>query len=298
VIRNNRAESRREVFKVDTAMQVQSVTLNVSSLAQSIDFYQSILGFITMGRSSSDRAFLSAVGNPMHLMELRQTVSEESRERKSGLYHLAILLPERKFLADMLQNLRLNQDRVRFDGLADHLVSESIYIRDPDLNGIELYADRPRETWHWDGERIQISTLPLNTDDLIRESTDHGWKQMPGGTRIGHVHLHVRDLAKAVEFYHEFLGLNLTASISGAAFFAAGSYHHHVAANTWLGPDISSASPEDRGLNHFTLELSGKGEFGRLLEQLSEYGQTLNESSDNSFFIKDMDGIRIRFQHR
>lgn len=286
------------MFKVDPSMQVQSVTLNVPSLVQSIDFYQSILGFITVGRSSSDRAFLSAVGSPTHLVELRQTKSEASREKKSGLYHLAILLPERKFLADMLQNLRLNQDRVRFDGLADHLVSESIYIRDPNLNGIEIYADRPNATWNWNGKQIQMSTLPLNTDDLLRESSDQGWRHMPGGTKIGHVHLQVRDLTKAVEFYHEILGLNLTAGISGAAFFAAGNYHHHVAANTWLGPDITPASPEDSGLNHFTLQLSGADEFGRLMKQLFEYGRALDESSDNSFFTKDLDGIRIRFQQR
>lgn len=297
MIKSNRPDARRESF--DPSMQIRRVTLNVSSLAQSIDFYQSILGFITVGKSSSDRVLLSAEGNSTNLLDLRQVSAKSSSTgKRSGLYHFAILLPERKFLADMLQNLRSKRDQVRFDGLADHLVSESIYIRDPDLNGIEIYSDRPREAWSWNGDQIQMSTLPLNTDDLLLESSEQGWKNMPAKTRIGHVHLHVKDLARAVKFYHEILGLNLTATIAGAAFFAAGKYHHHIAANTWLGPDIAPASSESIGLNHFILDLSTEDEFAKLAKQLSKHGPVFDESADCSFFMRDMDGIRIQVQHK
>jgi catechol 2,3-dioxygenase len=121
--------------------------------------------------------------------------------RRAGLYHFAILFPERKFLADILQNLRDKRDQLYFDGLKDHLVSESIYIRDPDLNGIEIYRDRPMSEWTWNGNQIEMTTLQLDTNDLLKESTNKGWDGMPPNTRFGHVHLHVRDLAKAMKFW-------------------------------------------------------------------------------------------------
>jgi catechol-2,3-dioxygenase len=163
-----------------------------------------------------------------------------STTKRAGLYHFAILLPERRYMADMLQNLYDRHDQVHFDGLADHLVSESIYIRDPDFIGIEIYSDRPASEWKWDGDRMEMATLPLDTNNLLRESTDKGWKEMPPKTTIGHVHLHVRDLSKAIEFYHQILGLNLTVTLPSAAFFAAGQYHHHIPANWTFLPSSGS----------------------------------------------------------
>jgi catechol 2,3-dioxygenase len=197
----------------------------------------------------------------------------------------------------MLQNLCDKRDQIHFDGFADHLVSESVYIRDPDFNGIEIYRDRPMSEWNWDGNRIEMATLPLNTSDLLKESTDKGWKEMPSKTTIGHVHLHVRDLAEALKFYHEILGLNLTVTIPSAAFFAAGKYHHHIAVNTWLGTNILPASPQGIGLNHFSIELPSKAEYERLVRQLSRYGIGIEDLSERSVFVQDMDGMRVRLQH-
>jgi len=138
--------SGQEQFKIASAIRIGHVSLDVSNLQRSLDFYQNILGLKLFGKPSGDRALLSAAGDPSsHLVELLQVKEDPSQERKkrSGLYHFALLLPERKFLADMLQNLRDNRGKVKFDGLADHLVSEAIYIRDPDFNGIEIYRDRP-----------------------------------------------------------------------------------------------------------------------------------------------------------
>jgi catechol 2,3-dioxygenase len=216
--------------------------------------------------------------------------------KRAGLYHFAILLPERKYLADMLQNLDANRDRVYFDGFADHLVSESIYIRDPDFNGIEIYRDRPASEWNWDGNKIEMATLPLNTDDLLIEATDKEWKEMPPKTIIGHVHLHVRSIPKAISFYRDILGLNLTATIPSAAFFAAGKYHHHIATNTWLGIDILPASPQSIGLNHFSIVLPSKDEFERLGNQLSKCNQDMN-FSDKSYFVHDAHGIKIQVEY-
>ena len=157
---------------------------------------------------------------------MSQSEPNFSNRRNAGLYHFAILLPERKNLADLLFYLSDKQDRVRFDGLADHQVSEAIYIRDPDFNGIEIYIDRPKSEWKWTVKnsmrQLQMATLPLNTKDLLQQSTDRGWTGMPKDTIIGHVHLHVSNLLKAMKFYHEILGMNLTTTYPGAYFFALG----------------------------------------------------------------------------
>ena len=260
-----------------------------------------------VSRPSRKKAILSVDGGPSHLVELLQVERNANNndtfnplgttKKRAGLYHFAILLPERKYLADMLQNLCDKHDQIHFDGFADHLVSESVYIRDPDFNGIEIYRDRPMSEWNWDGNRIEMATLPLNTSDLLKESTDEGWKEMPSKTTIGHVHLHVRDLAEALKFYHEILGLNLTATIPTAAFFAAGKYHHHIAVNTWLGTNILPPSPQGIGLNHFSIGLPSKAEYERLVRQLSRYGIGIEDLSERSVFVQDMDGMRVRLQH-
>jgi catechol 2,3-dioxygenase len=210
-------------------------------------------------------------------------------------------------LADVLLHLSDKQDKVHFDGLADHLVSESIYIRDPDFNGIEIYSDRPQSVWKWNrknnnnnnNSQLQMATLPLNTDGLLKESTDKGWTGMPAGTVIGHVHLHVSNLSNAMKFYCDILGLNLTTTYPGAYFFAAGRYHHHIATNTWLGTNILPASPESIGLNHFGIELPNKEEFDRTLKQLQQQNIAANnnELSSKTILIQDPSDIRIQVYH-
>lgn len=296
--------STSKTFKIAQSMKIGHVSLNVSDLEQSTDFYQKILGFKVISKSNG-RILLSAAGDsPVCLLELLQAKMKTSGEaigrsaltKKAGLYHFAILLPERKHLADMLLNLYENRNVVQFDGFADHLVSESIYIRDPESNGIEIYRDRPSSEWKWQGSQIEMATLPLNTGELIRESTDRGWKEMPPDTTIGHVHLHVRNVAKAASFYRDVLGLNLTATIPSAAFFAADTYHHHVATNTWLGTDILPASSESIGLNHFSIVLPNKTEFEKLTNQISKQDHNATLSED-SYFIHDKDGITILLEY-
>jgi catechol 2,3-dioxygenase len=159
-----------------------------------------------MQQQSVGRVLLSGNGtsspSSSHLLELVQVSQSEpnsSNSRNAGLYHFAILLPERKNLADLLLSLSDKQDKVRFDGLADHQVSEAIYIRDPDFNGIEIYIDKSKSQWKWtvknNMRQLQMATLPLNTNDLLQQSTDKGWTGMPKDTIIGHVHLHVSNLS-------------------------------------------------------------------------------------------------------
>jgi catechol 2,3-dioxygenase len=301
-------------FEIDSAARIGYVTLNVSDIQRSLEFYQSILGFRKLREPSTNRVLLSSNGmsvssSPHYLLELVQVDQAESNSvtsKRAGLYHFAILLPERKNLADVLLYLSDKRDEVHFDGLADHLVSESIYIRDPDFNGIEIYSDRPQSEWKWNGSdnnsdisRLQMATLPLNTKDLLKESTDKGWIGMPADTVIGHVHLHVSNLSNAMKFYRDILGLNLTTTYPGAYFFAAGKYHHHIATNTWLGTNIIFASPESIGLNHFGIELPNKEEFDRTLKQLQQQNIAAknNELSSKAILIHDLNGIKIQVYH-
>jgi catechol 2,3-dioxygenase len=306
---NGASFTNQQEYKIDPAMKVRHVSLNVSDLSQSLEFYQSILGFKTVGRPSSGKALLSVGSNDSfsYLVELLPVKTGANNDsltgmgsstRRAGLYHFAILLPERKFLADMLQNLNDKHDQLHFDGFADHLVSESIYIRDPDFNGIEIYRDRPRSQWRWKDTQVEMATLPLNTTDLLKEATEKGWKEMPDKTTIGHVHLHVSDIAKAVKFYHQILGLQLTAVIPRASFFAAGGYHHHIATNTWLGTGIAPASSESIGLNHFSIELPSKQELVTLIGIFSRRNMAAmrGDLSDRTVFVRDMDGIKIQVE--
>src|SRR5215212_11025204 len=304
------APINQQQYKIDPAMKIGHISLNVSNLGQSLDFYESVLGFKRIGRPSSGRALLSVGDNDSsYLVELLQVKTDANSDnlsrinssiRRAGLYHFAILLPERKVLANILQNLSNKRDQIHFDGLADHLVSESIYLRDPDFNGVEIYRDRPRSEWRWKNSQVEMATLPLNTTDLLKEATEKGWKEMPDKTTIGHIHLHVSDIAKAMKFYHEILGLQLTAAISTASFFAANEYHHHIATNTWLGTGIAPASSESLGLNHFSIELSSKEELARLIDLFSRRNMAVlrGSLSDRSVFVRDMDGIKLQVEDK
>ena len=191
--------------------------------------------------------------------------------------------------------------------MADHAVSESIYLHDPDHNGIEVYRDRKPSEWKWLGEnKVYMVTEPLDVNDLLSQKNQEIWYGFPSRTVIGHVHLHVSNITKAKAFYHKSLGLHHTATYPGAYFFAADGYHHHVATNTWLGTNIlnnSADNPTRPGLDHFALSMIGEqGDLKKLKDHLSINGITIhensgrsNEQNKSSFYIYDSDGIKIQF---
>jgi catechol 2,3-dioxygenase len=295
-------------FNIYRGTRIGHVSLNVSDLDRSLEFYEKVLGFKIVERASTETAVLSSdEHHHPHLIELLQTSDatlggfnprRHDTIRRAGLYHFAILLPERRYLADMLHNLSQRISEIWFDGFADHLVSESIYIRDPDNIGIEIYSDKPSVKWKWDGGKVSMATVKLDTDDLLRESTASGWRAMPTETTIGHVHLHVSNLAKAMIFYHDLLGLSHTATYPGAYFFAAGRYHHHIATNIWLGTNIHKASSEEVGLNHFSIKLPNEEQCQKTTEQLRRYKTdtppNVRSSGSKSAFFRDADGITIQ----
>jgi catechol 2,3-dioxygenase len=175
----------------------------------------------------------------------------------TGLFHLAILVPDRPSLARAVQ--RVVKSGERFTGASDHFVSEALYLRDPEGNGIEIYRDRPRSEWEYGpGGELQMGTVALDLDSVLAEMPEGGDSGMPDGTRIGHVHLHVADLAGAESFYAGDLGLDVTVrSYPGALFLSRDGYHHHIGLNTWQGEGAPAPPPGARGLEDFELFLPG-----------------------------------------
>jgi catechol 2,3-dioxygenase len=212
----------------DTAMG--PVHLTVADLERSIGFYESAVGLRLRGRADGG----VTLGTDSDLLVLAERPGARSARGYSGLYHFALLLPERADLARWLAHAA--RERVPLTGLSDHYVSEAIYLDDPDEHGIEIYWDRPREVW--EGQVAdRMTTLPLDTGDLLgvlEDPATEPFEGLPGGTVMGHVHLSVAEVPATVEFYRDVLGFGLMAQLGPqAAFFGAGGYHHHLGANVW-----------------------------------------------------------------
>jgi catechol 2,3-dioxygenase len=250
-------EGRAPRIASDTALG--TVRLTVSDLDRSRTFYERVIGLRVTERDDGTLAF--GVADDPALIELRgDSAALRLNRRAPGLYHLAILVPTRQGLAFALA--RLAVARWPLDGASDHLVSEALYLSDPDGNGIEIYRDRARADWPRSDGQLQMATMPLDLDDVLAEL--HGvpglQEQAPAGTRIGHVHLQVADLGAAEAFYHGVLGFDvIVRGYPGALFVSAGGYHHHIGLNTWHSAGAAVASGGSVGLRSFTIEVPESG---------------------------------------
>jgi catechol 2,3-dioxygenase len=221
------------------------VRLQVADLARSVAYYQHVLGLALLNATAS-RATLAGHGDSTPLIELNELPGAAAAPPlgRLGLYHFALLLPSRAALAHFVRHLSSIGARA---AMSDHLVSEAVYLTDPDGLGIEVYADRPRASWRMDGPALAMDTIPLDLADLLRTAPAQPWTGMPAGTRIGHVHLHVGDLAGSASFYHEGLGLDrIVLQFPGALFMSAGGYHHHLGTNTWAARAPRAGTGEAR----------------------------------------------------
>ena len=293
-------------------MSVANLKINVPDIDRSLNFYREILGFRLMGKATDNNALLSHVGNNKnnYLLQLSRLdesnikiEGKQSTIQKAGLYHFAILLPSRRHLANILKHLTQKSNQFYFEGAADHGVSESLYLRDPDSNGVEIYRDRHPSEWTRTGKfQIEMKTDHLDLKQLIEESEDPLEWHMSADTVIGHIHLQVSNLDKSSYFYSKVLGLHNTCSYPGANFFAADSYHHHIAINTWSGNNISSADSTQLGLDHFSLNLKSSENFEGLIHHMESMKVDVLEKDDivnsKSFSILDPDEIKIRIYYQ
>jgi catechol 2,3-dioxygenase len=208
----------------------------------------------------------------------------------TGLYHFALLVPRRADLARWLAHAA--RERVALIGLADHFVSEALYLSDPDAHGIEIYWDRPREVWEGQVSE-RMTTLPLDVDDLIGELEESGageYAGLPADTVMGHVHLKVAAIPETVEFYRDLLGFGVMAELGEqAAFFGAGGYHHHIGANTWESAGAPPPPPETAALRHVTIVLSDQTQRDLVVERLVRGGRAPEETSAG-LLVRDASG--------
>ncbi|WP_233544093.1 VOC family protein [Salinisphaera sp. Q1T1-3] len=242
---------------VPAPLSVADVSLVVRDLARVSTFYQRMIGLQPLATDRTEHV-LGAGGQP--LLRLRADPQARLADRHAaGLFHTAFLMPNRADLGAWLHHA-LAADRARLSGASDHAVSEALYLADPEGNGIEIYTDRPRAQWRWVGAAVEMSTMPLDVDDLLRAARPR-WQGVPEATRIGHVHLQVGDIDTAEAFYRDRLGLATTHHRPGARFFASGGYHHHIATNTWHSAGAGGRTNATTGLAAMTLEATSDGEY-------------------------------------
>ena len=212
----------------------------------------------------------------------------------TGLYHVALLVPDRPSLARWLAHAA--RDQTRIEGLSDHYVSEAIYLRDPDRHGIEIYADRPRELW--EGQVMQrMTTVPIDVESLLAELDDpavESFEGLPDGTTVGHVHLRVADVQATVEFYRDVLGMGLMAQLGqAAAFLSAGGYHHHVGGNTWESHGARPAGPGFATLRHATIVVPDAAERDRVAARVADSGREPEALESGGILVHDPSQNRL-----
>ena len=257
---------------IDPDTVVGPVALTVSDLARSRQFYERAIG---LRASDRDDGTVALSGDDGHtLVQLRGDSSAPALDRRAtGLFHLAILLPTRLDLAFALA--RLAEARWPLDGASDHLVSEALYLSDPDGNGIEIYRDRPRDQWRRREGQLEMATLPLDLDGLLGELSQSAELQRsaPAGTTIGHVHLQVSNIPEAEAFYHGVLGFDvMVRGYPGALFVSAGGYHHHIGLNTWHSRGSAPPAAGSVGLRHFDVSLPGQEALDEVLARVQAAG--------------------------
>lgn len=273
---------------------VGAVHLTVADLGRSLRFYRETVGLALTGESSDGAVLgIDGEGGARELVALHERPGAIPARGYSGLYHLALLVPQRRDLAAWLAHAA--RSRVPMTGFSDHFVSEALYLQDPDDHGIEIYRDRPRETW--EGQiAARMTTLPLDVGSLMAELADPAtepFNGLPSGTRIGHVHLRVAQIPETVEFYRDLLGFDLVTELAGqAAFLSTGGYHHHVGANTWESAGAGPA-PEDRAtLHHATILMPGEAARTLVVDCLTEAGHTPEPTPDGPM-VTDPSGNRL-----
>jgi catechol 2,3-dioxygenase len=274
-----------------TPMRVGMVTLRVKNLDKVADYYRDVIGLTVMERSAS-AAKLGTAGITLLVLEARPDAAIEPRNA-AGLYHTAFLMPTRKDLARWL--VHAASHRVPLSGFADHLVSESVYIDDPEGNGIEVYADRDPSQWQWSEGSVKMATDELNIPDLLSLTNTRvaDYAKAPDGLRVGHMHLRVGDLAQAESFYHGTIGLDPTRKRNGAAFLSSGRYHHHLGMNVWQSQGAGPRDDATTGLAWFSLVTAKPELLAAQEERLRKGGAQVTALADGLEAI-DPWGTRVR----
>jgi catechol 2,3-dioxygenase len=282
-------------YRLPAGLQLGAVRLQVADLARSIGYYQRVLGLRVTERTEVG-ATLAAQGDETPLVELRELpgATPVPRRGRLGLYHFALLLPDRASLGRFVAHIRALGE---YAGSADHLVSEALYLTDPDGLGIEVYADRPRSSWRMQGRALAMAVDPLDLEDLVRAAGGQPWTGAPPGTRMGHIHLHVGELESAGAFYHDGLGFDrIMLDLPGALFMSAGGYHHHLGTNIWAA-GAPVAAEGDARLLEWTVRLPDRTDVEAAARSLTTSGYQVRQDSDDALAV-DPWGTAVRLAVR
>ncbi|OME06817.1 glyoxalase [Paenibacillus odorifer] len=281
----------KTILQPDT--QIGLVQIRVSNLERSLTFYQNVVGLSVLRQTGREVEMTADGQNVLLILREIENARVIRPNSVAGLYHFAILVPDRPSLGLVVRNLISSGIEV---GQGDHLVSEALYIQDPDNNGIESYRDRPKSEWKYDAEgHVMMSTDPVDVDGLLAASEGLSWNGLPAGTVIGHVHFHVGNLNKAKAFYVDLLGFELTANYGSAAMFiSAGGYHHHIGLNVWAGQGAPAAPADTVGIDYFTLILTNEEERNAVVERVRQAGYAVTEVNGTPTFQDPWNiGIRL-----
>lgn len=279
-------------FALTTPVHVGEAALKVRDLDAMVAWYRAVIGFTEIGREDG-RVTLGAGGKPLlHLVH--QPGAAIEKPTAAGLFHIAWLMPKREDLARWLVHIAMMQ--VPVTGFADHNVSEAVYLNDPEGNGIEVYSDRPKENWIWDGDLVTMGTQQLDIDSIVAltDTSKDNYSTAPDGLRIGHMHLRVGEIASGRAFYEKAVGLESTrGNRPDAAFLSSGRYHHHVAMNIWNSEGASRRKAEETGLDWFSLVTSDKAILDQQKERLKAGGFATN-AIDGGVEATDPWGTKLR----
>lgn len=272
---------------------VGQVNLKVQNFERALAFYKEVIGFRVFEQTERS-AKLTADGKTV-LLSIEQPVDVIPKQaRTAGLYHFALLLPQLSDLAVILRHLV--KAGYPLQGASDHLVSEALYLADPDGNGIEIYTDRPASKWDWKNNEVVMATEALDAENLLAEGKDESWNGLPAGTIMGHIHLHVSELAKTEDFYTKGLGFEVVCRYgSQALFISSGKYHHHIGLNTWNGVGAPKPPVNSVGLESFTLVLPDAKSVIATIARLKEIGASVTEE-EHGVYIADPSGNRIKLE--
>lgn len=278
---------------IDPATEMGLLALAVADLERSLAYYTRAIGFDLMRREPG-QVVLGVGATPLLLLVEQPGAQPWPRGGRSytGLYHFAILLPTRADLGRWLRHwLALGMPA---PGQGDHLVSEALYLEDPDGHGIEVYRDRPRAQWDWVDGQVRMDSLPVDIEGVLAEAERAGepWTGLPEGTKIGHVHLQVGDLAQAAAFYHDLLGFDIVARMPGAHFVSAGGYHHHLGLNVWHSQGAAAAPEGVVDLRFFTVAFADEAARQAVLARLQSAGVPVTQRGDVAI-VHDPWGNRI-----
>jgi len=267
---------------------VELVELKVTNLESSLTFYQEVIGFKVLEKTAT-KALLTADGQTA-LLSIEQPVDIiPTQQKTTGLYHFALLLPSREDLGAVLRHFAETKIRI---GAGDHLVSEALYLNDPDGNGIEIYSDRPDTQWTWKDGYVGMDTLQINAQSILEAGANTQWNGLPEGTVMGHIHLSVKELVETEKFYNA-LGLQVVTPYPGALFMASGKYHHHIGLNTWNGVGASAPAENVVGLKAFSLVFPSTEELNAAIDQLKAIEVEVIQE-DGIFTTKDPSQNKIK----